>query len=104
MGIIETEHLTKVYVRDIIDFEYGRLSIRLTRRKNEALKDLCLDIQKGEIFGLLGPNGAGKTTAIKILMGIHFPTSGTARIMGKPLGDRGVKRQIGFLPENPYFY
>jgi ABC-2 type transport system ATP-binding protein len=104
MGIIETDHLTKVYVRDVIDFEYGRLNIRFTRRKNVALKDLCLDIKEGEIFGLLGPNGAGKTTAIKILMGIHFPTSGSARIMGKPLGDRSVKRRIGFLPENPYFY
>jgi ABC-2 type transport system ATP-binding protein len=104
MGIIETEHLTKTYVRDVIDFEYGKLSIRFGRRKNEALKDLNLDIQEGEIFGLLGPNGAGKTTAIKILMGIHFPSSGSARIMGKPLGDRAVKRKIGFLPENPYFY
>jgi ABC-2 type transport system ATP-binding protein len=104
MGIIETDHLSKAYVRDVIDFEYGRLSIRFANRKHEALKDLCLNIEEGEIFGLLGPNGAGKTTAIKILMGIHFPTGGTARIMGKPLGDRSVKRRIGFLPENPYFY
>jgi ABC-2 type transport system ATP-binding protein len=104
MIIIETEKLSKIYVRDVIDTEFGRLSIRLSNRKTVALKDLDLNIQQGEIFGLLGPNGAGKTTAMKILMGIHYPSSGSARIMGKPLGDKGVKSKIGFLPENPYFY
>jgi ABC-2 type transport system ATP-binding protein len=104
MGIIETDRLSKVYVRDVIDTEFGRLRIRFTNRKTVALKDLSLDIPQGEIFGLLGPNGAGKTTTIKILMGIHYQTSGSARIMGKPLGDRQVKSRIGFLPENPYFY
>ena len=104
MGIIETEQLSKVYVRDVIDTEYGRLRIRFRNRKTVALKNLDLDIPKGEIFGLLGPNGAGKTTTIKILMGIHYASSGTARIMGKPLGERSVKKRIGFLPENPYFY
>lgn len=104
MGIIETDRLTKAYVRDVVDTEYGRLSIRLRNRKTLALKDLTLDIQPGEIFGLLGPNGAGKTTTLKILMGIHFPTSGSATLMGKPLGTRSVKAKIGFLPENPYFY
>ena len=104
MGIIETDRLSKIYVRDVIDTEFGRLRIRFTGRKTVALKDLTLDIPQGEIFGLLGPNGAGKTTTIKILMGINFQTSGTARIMGKPLGDRQAKSRIGFLPENPYFY
>ncbi|MBI3735374.1 ABC transporter ATP-binding protein, partial [Candidatus Sumerlaeota bacterium] len=66
--------------------------------------DLSMTVEKGEIFGLLGPNGAGKTTTIKILMGIHFATAGTARILGKPLGDREAKKRIGYLPENPYFY
>jgi ABC-2 type transport system ATP-binding protein len=104
MSVIETEGLTKIYVRDVIDTEYGRLRIRLRGRKTVALKDLTMQVEKGEIFGLLGPNGAGKTTTIKILMGIHYPTRGSARIMGQPLGDRSVKRRIGFLPENPYFY
>lgn len=104
MGIIETDRLTKAYVRDVVDTEYGRLSIRFANRKTLALKDLTLDIQAGEIFGLLGPNGAGKTTTLKILMGIHYPTSGSATLMGKPLGNRKVKAKIGFLPENPYFY
>jgi ABC-2 type transport system ATP-binding protein len=104
MGIIETDRLSKVYVRDVIDTEYGRLRVRFRNRKTVALKDLSLEIQQGEIFGLLGPNGAGKTTTLKILMGIHFPTSGSARILGKSLDDRAMKQKIGFLPENPYFY
>lgn len=104
MAIVETTHLTKVYVQDVIGVEYGRIKIRLKGRRVAALQDLNLTVNEGEIFGLLGPNGAGKTTAIKIFMGLIFPTEGNARIMGKPLGDRKVKAQIGFLPENPYFY
>ncbi len=104
MAIVETTHLTKVYVQDVIGVEYGRIKIRLKGRRVAALQDLNLTVNEGEIFGLLGPNGAGKTTAIKIFMGLIFPTEGNARIMGKPLGDRRVKAQVGFLPENPYFY
>ena len=104
MKMIETEGLTKIYVRDVIDTEYGRLQVRMRGRKTVALEDLTMSVNQGEIFGLLGPNGAGKTTAIKILMGIHYPTRGNASLMGRPLGDRSVKRRIGFLPENPYFY
>ncbi len=104
MAIVETTDLTKVYVQDVIGVEYGRIKIRLKGRRVAALQELNLTVNEGEIFGLLGPNGAGKTTAIKIFMGLIFPTEGNARIMGKPLGDRRVKAQIGFLPENPYFY
>jgi len=102
--VIEIEGLAKTYVQDFIGFEHGRLKLRLADRKRVALRPLDLTVQEGEIFGLLGPNGAGKTTTLKILMGIHFATAGTARIMGRPLGDKVVKEQIGFLPENPYFY
>lgn len=56
------------------------------------------------IFGFLGPNGAGKTTTLKMLMGLVFPTSGSARILGMELDDPRMKAQIGFLPEQPYFY
>ncbi|HEY2115055.1 MAG TPA: ABC transporter ATP-binding protein [Candidatus Angelobacter sp.] len=69
-----------------------------------ALKSLHLNITQGETFGFLGPNGAGKTTTLKLLMGIIFPTSGTATILGRDIGDPEVKRKIGFLPEQPYFY
>ena len=61
-------------------------------------------MEEGEVFGCLGPNGAGKTTTLKLLLGLVFPTGGTARILGRDLDDIGVKRYIGFLPEQPYFY
>jgi ABC-2 type transport system ATP-binding protein len=69
-----------------------------------ALHPLHLQVEDGEIFGFLGPNGAGKTTTLKLLMGLVFPTSGSARILGKEWIDPEVKAQIGFLPEQPYFY
>ncbi|MGI8906751.1 MAG: ABC transporter ATP-binding protein [Candidatus Sumerlaeaceae bacterium] len=103
MIVIETRDLTKVYTHDFIDVEHGRVRFNWFR-KTVALEKLNLDVSEGEIFGLLGPNGAGKSTTIKILMGILFASSGRARILGRDLGDRIVKSQIGFLPENPYFY
>jgi ABC-2 type transport system ATP-binding protein len=69
-----------------------------------ALKSLELKVNVGETFGFLGPNGAGKTTTLKLLMGIIFPTAGSATILGKDLFDPDIKRKIGFLPEQPYFY
>jgi ABC-2 type transport system ATP-binding protein len=69
-----------------------------------ALQPLSLSVAEGETFGFLGPNGAGKTTTLKLLMGIIFPTSGSARILGRDFHDPEVKQQLGFLPEQPYFY
>lgn len=69
-----------------------------------ALKSLDLKVNTGETFGFLGPNGAGKTTTLKLLMGIIFPTAGSATILGKDSFDPEIKRKIGFLPEQPYFY
>ncbi len=103
MNVIETRGLTKIYTHDFLDVENGRLKFNWFRR-TVALENLDLDVREGEIFGLLGPNGAGKSTTIKILMGILFPTSGSATLLGKPLGDKAVKAQIGFLPENPAFH
>src|SRR6266699_2566338 len=74
------------------------------KRPYRALDSLTLEVGAGEVFGFLGPNGAGKTTTLKLLMQLVFPTSGRAEILGKPLGDLDVKRRIGYLPENPYFY
>lgn len=74
------------------------------QRAKRALEPLHLTVEDGEIFGFLGPNGAGKTTTLKMLTGLVFPTSGTARILGKEWTDPEVKAQIGFLPEQPYFY
>ena len=74
------------------------------KRPKRALHPLHLTVEDGEIFGFLGPNGAGKTTTLKLLMGLVFPTGGSARILGCDWTDPQVKAQIGFLPEQPYFY
>jgi len=74
------------------------------KRPKRALHPLHLTVDQGEIFGFLGPNGAGKTTTLKILMGLVFPTGGSARILDMDLDDPRMKAQIGFLPEQPYFY
>ncbi len=74
------------------------------RRQKLALRPLHLSVEAGEVFGFLGPNGAGKTTTLKMLMGLVFPTAGTARILGMEIDDPRMKAQIGFLPEQPYFY
>jgi ABC-2 type transport system ATP-binding protein len=76
----------------------------LHRRRRRSLDNLSLEVQYGEIFGFLGPNGAGKTTTLKLLMGLTFPTAGTARIAGHSINDVRMHRQIGYLPEQPYFY
>jgi len=73
-------------------------------RPHRALDALSIEVGAGEIFGFLGPNGAGKTTTLKLLMQLVFPTSGRAEILGRPVGDVSVRRRIGYLPENPYFY
>jgi ABC-2 type transport system ATP-binding protein len=74
------------------------------QKEKIGLKDLHLEIRQGEVFGFLGPNGAGKTTTLKLLMGLIFPSAGTARILGKDWRDPAVRARIGFLPEQPYFY
>ncbi len=93
MHFVEMEGLTK-------DYPVGAFHTKQRR----ALDHLNLEIEEEEIFGLIGPNGAGKTTTLKLLMGLIFPTEGRARILAKPVGDTATKRQIGYLPENPYFY
>src|SRR3990170_9064096 len=74
------------------------------RKKKAALRDFSLNIVEGEVFGFLGPNGAGKSTAIKILLNLIFPTAGKAEIMGRDAGEKEIRRSVGYLPENPYFY
>ncbi len=65
-----------------------------------ALRGLDLVVPRGQTFGLLGPNGAGKTTLAKLLLGIAFPTSGKASVLGRPTGHVATRRRIGYLPEN----
>ncbi len=90
---IETENLTK-------DYAVGFWRKRMRR----SLDHLSLRVEEGEIFGFLGPNGAGKTTTLKLLMGLIFPTEGTARIQGRSIDDVAMHADIGYLPEQPYFY
>jgi len=74
------------------------------KRMRRSLDRLTLRVEEGEVFGFLGPNGAGKTTTLKLLMNLIFPTAGTARIRGKSIEDVEMHRDIGYLPEQPYFY
>ncbi|MBI2815306.1 MAG: ABC transporter ATP-binding protein [Acidobacteria bacterium] len=74
------------------------------KRPWRALDGLSLEVERGEVFGFLGHNGAGKTTTLKLLTGLIFPTAGTAKVLGKPVGQPETFRHLGYLPENPYFY
>ncbi len=69
-----------------------------------AVNNVSFSVSEGEIFGFIGPNGAGKTTTIKMLLGLLFPTSGKAMVLGKPAGEIEAKERISYLPESPYFY
>jgi ABC-2 type transport system ATP-binding protein len=90
---IEIENLTK-------DYPFGFLHLK----KKRSLEGLTMQVEDGEVFGFLGPNGAGKSTTIKLLVGLIFPDAGSARILGKPTTDIEMHRDIGYLPEQPYFY
>jgi ABC-2 type transport system ATP-binding protein len=78
--------------------------VPLRRRQVTALKGISLDIPAGHVYGLLGPNGSGKSTTLKILLGLVTPTSGTSEIFGIPSHEVRSRADVGFLPENPYFY
>lgn len=92
MEVIKTEGLRK-------EFTTGFL-----RKKSVAVESLDLAVAEGEIFGFLGPNGAGKTTTIKMLLGLIYPTAGNAWMLGEPISNVEMRKNIGFLPEQPYFY
>ncbi len=91
--IVEIKNLTK-------DYEKGFLK----KKQIRALDGLNLSVERGQIFGFLGGNGAGKTTTIKILMSLIFPTAGEAKILRKDISELKMHSQIGYCPENPYFY
>jgi ABC-2 type transport system ATP-binding protein len=76
----------------------------LSSRKVQALESLNVAVAQGEVFGFLGPNGAGKSTTIKILLNLIRPDVGFATICNQPVFDPLVRKKIGYLPENPYFY
>ena len=86
--VIEIQNLTKMY------------------GKNRGIVDVSLDVREGEIYGFIGPNGAGKTTTLRLLMGLIFPTSGTASLFGKDCVEEGhtVRAEIGYLPSEVFYY
>jgi len=89
---ISIKNVTKVY------------PIPFKRERVTAVKDLSLTVEPGQVYGLLGPNGSGKSTTMKIVLGLVAPTSGTTEIFGHESTAVASREDVGFLPENPYFY
>jgi ABC-2 type transport system ATP-binding protein len=92
MSAVSITGLTKLY------------PVPMRRQKVVAVKDLNLEVAEGEVYGLLGPNGSGKSTTLKILLGLVTPTRGESKIFGQDSRDYRSHDNVGFLPENPYFY
>jgi ABC-2 type transport system ATP-binding protein len=92
MNFIEVKNLEKVFLSEFL------------RRPIKVLDNITFSVPQGTTFGVLGPNGAGKTTTMKIILGLLKPTSGEVNIMGKHSTDKKSREQIGYMPENPYFY
>ncbi|MDA0768220.1 MAG: ABC transporter ATP-binding protein [Verrucomicrobia bacterium] len=89
-----------VEVRDLVkDF-----STSFRRKPLRAVDHVSFTIAPGEVYGLIGPNGSGKSTTMKALLGLVSPTSGTCSIFGHDSSKVDSRQQVGFLPENPYFY
>lgn len=78
--------------------------VPLRRQRVQAVKNLSLIVEPGQVYGLLGPNGCGKSTTLKILLGLVTPNSGRALVFGKDSREYRSRRDVGFLPENPYFH
>jgi ABC-2 type transport system ATP-binding protein len=89
---VEVEHLTKV-------FKTG-----FSKKPLLAVRDLSFTVKRGEVYGLIGPNGCGKSTTMKAILGLVRATEGKARIFGRESTDVASRHEVGFLPENPYFY
>ena len=89
---VEVKNLTKV-------FPTG-----LRKEYVVAVDNLSFDVKAGEVYGLIGPNGSGKSTTMKVVLGLMAPSKGTSTVFGHESGDIQARNEIGFLPENPYFY
>ena len=69
-----------------------------------AVRDLCLNVPSGCIYGLIGPNGSGKTTAIKVLMGLLRATSGSAEVLGRKVPVKGKDVRVSYMPQELALY
>lgn len=90
---VEVKNMTKVFSRGLKKSDYV-----------VAVDNLSFDIKPGEVYGLIGPNGSGKSTTMKVVLGLMSPTKGDVKVFGYDSGDIRARNEIGFLPENPYFY
>ena len=89
---VRIENLTKIF------------PVPLRRQRVTAVRNISFEVRPGEVYGLLGPYGSGKSTTLKILLGLVTPNQGRAMIFGQDSRDYHSRRDVGFLPENPYFY
>jgi len=89
---VEVRNLTKV-------FHTG-----LRKHYVVAVDNLSFEVKAGEVYGLIGPNGSGKSTTMKVALGLIAATKGEVKVFGLDSGDLRARNEIGFLPENPYFY
>jgi ABC-2 type transport system ATP-binding protein len=89
---VSVRGLTKVY------------PIAFRQRSVQAVRNLDLEVEAGQVYGLLGPNGSGKSTTLKIILGLVTPTRGETKIFGRDSSEVASREVVGFLPENPYFY
>jgi ABC-2 type transport system ATP-binding protein len=92
MSAISIKNLSKVY------------PIPFRRERIVAVRNLSLEVQPGQVYGLLGPNGSGKSTTMKIILGLVSPSAGSTEIFGRDSRLVESREEVGFLPENPYFY
>src|SRR3954469_5524554 len=79
-------------------------SVGLRGMKLRAVDHLDLRVEAGQVYGLLGPNGSGKSTTIKMMLGLLEPTAGECHVFGVPGARVEARRDVGYLPESPYFY
>jgi ABC-2 type transport system ATP-binding protein len=89
---VEVKNLTKVF------------TLGLKKEYVVAIDNLSFEVKAGEVYGLIGPNGSGKSTTMKVVLGLMAPSKGEAKVFGLDSGDIRARNEIGFLPENPYFY
>ena len=89
---VSVNHLTKVFKGTLVKGAF------------RAVQDLSLTVKAGEVYGLIGPNGSGKSTTMKVILGLLKPTEGDTSIFGVPSSEVASRSDVGFLPENPYFY
>ena len=97
-----TDHadVPAIELREVVkDFAIGLRGVKL-----RALSGVSLRVMPGQVFGLLGPNGSGKSTLIKLVLGLHQPTSGSCAVFGLPSASRRAREAVGYLPEAPDFY